>query len=197
MTRGASGRGRRRRGGAGRERFGDVPGLDGVRERRLEAAGRCDALSCAVVDERQHPRARTVAQCDHGRRHRGAGHVDHECIGVGESPQHRLGLGAQHPVGRQECGSGCRDLRDHVDPLTSQARDEGVGLVDRDDDPHEPAPVVGTIDRAEPSAMAARVADTSVRGITSSSAAAPPPIIDSSRVTDTTVASATRMRGSS
>src|SRR5688572_3412420 len=82
-------------------------------------------------------------------------------------------------------------------PLPHQTGAEVVPAVDRDQDLHVPEPDVGTIDSAASSAIAARVAATSDRGMTSSSEAAPPPIMESSRRTDTTVASATRMRGTS
>ncbi len=94
---------------------------------------------------------------------------------------------------------GCRDHRHDRDAVLRQLVREcaAVRFVHRNEDSHGAAPAVGTTDSADSSAMAARVAATSARGMTTSSAAEPPPIIESSRVTETTVASATRIRGTS
>ena len=96
---------------------------------------------------------------------------------------------AQVEAAARACADG---LRRYV--FTSSIAAYGSG-VDRDEDSHDPAPAVGTTESADASAIAASVAATSARGMTSSTADAPPPIMESSRATETTVASATRMRG--
>src|SRR5690606_5226672 len=87
--------------------------------------------------------------------------------------------------------------RAHVGLGVAQPGGQGAPAraVDGDDDPHQPPPGVGTTDSRAPSATAARVAATSARSMTSSSAVPAVPIIESSRVTVTTVAEATGMRG--
>ncbi len=190
--------------GAGADAAGPVESASAMRHGsmcrlsgRLQPARGGDTLPRRVVDQRHDPCARAVAEGDDGRRHRRAGHRDDQGVGVGERPQQRLGVGAQHPIGRSEGGGRGGDHRDHVDAFAAQSLDEEPCVVHGDDDLHEPAPIVGTTERADSSDIAASVAGTSALGMTSSRAAAPPPIIESSRVTDTTVASATRMRGSS
>ena len=138
-----------------------------------------------------------VAEGDGRAGERTAVGMEHDGVGRRDGVRDALGLEARPAVlggGREGAG---RHDRDDLDPFALEPVGEpaAVRLVRRDEDLHRSAPVVGTTERADSAATAASTAATSDRGMTSSSAAEPPPIIESSRVTETTVASGMRMRG--
>ena len=146
--------------------------------------------------ERDDPHARTVAHADGG------------------GGQGRRGRPAARPSRRRRARAGCARPRVRAPRPRRRPRERMPGSSSTTAIPSRsspsasalpcgsstatriviaPAPAVGTTESADSSAMAPSTAATSARGMTTSRDAAPPPIIESSRVTETTVASATRM----
>jgi hypothetical protein len=195
----------RRTDGRRTQPLGELPGADPQRERRLQTEHRGDPLVAGPVGERNDADGASVARGHDGCAHRRARRLQHDGVGLRERGRDVLRSSdapvavIDRVVGYRDDERGCRHHRDHDETLGLEALRQiaAVRLVDRDDHPHCDAPEAGTTDSADWSAIAASVAATSDLGITISRAAEPPPIIESSRVTDTTVASATRMRGAS
>ncbi len=184
----------RRRGEALRE----LPCLHPEAQRRLETEGLRDTVVGRLCTERHDPHRSPVARRHDGRVEGCPRDLEHDGIGVPERTRDAIGFCERAALDRHG-ERGCRHHCHDRDALGLQALRQvaAVRLVDGDQNPHGVAPDVGTTERADSSAIAARVAATSDRGMTISRAAEPPPIIESSRVTETTVASATRMRGTS
>ena len=169
----------------------------------------CGAAGGGTVAQGSDAHAEPIADGDEIGGQRIPSAVDDEHVGAGKGSEHFGCLATRERIdGRGSGGRPVDDRRDHCPGIPQQIGElKAVGTAQRDDDrrpgvpggpgvdTHRPAAAVGTIDRLDPPAIAARVSGTSERPITTSTAGPADPIIDWSLVTETTVAVGTRMRG--
>jgi hypothetical protein len=172
---------------------------DAVRRARGDAEHLGESAIGRAAADRDDAHSEAVAHGDQLRSQRVSAGVDGEDVGGGErAEQFRRGAARDGVGGGIRRSIRCHDEKNLGIVVAETVHDDGgVQPVGRQHHAHahEPAPPLGTIDRLDPSAIAARVAATSARSITISTATAVAPIIDRSRSTDATVAEPTRMRG--